>query len=107
MTLRQKAYKLIDTMTDDNIRILIQLMYRLEPKPTPQEESLDFSRFVTPTEQGQNADENVKDLRADDRMKALRWMQKKHEEMPDDRYAGLDFEKEREKALTEKYGNFA
>lgn len=29
-----------------------------------------------------------------------------HEEMPDDIYADLDFDKEREKALTEKYGDF-
>lgn len=105
MTLRQEAYKLIDTMTDDNIRILIQLMYRLEPKTDS--EPLNFSKSVTSSGREQSTDEYVKDLKADDRMEALRWMQKKHEEMSDNIYADLDFEKEREEALTEKYGDFA
>ncbi len=105
MTIRQEAYKLIDALPEDSIRIIVQLMYKMEPEV--KKESFDFSGFVTPAERGDNADEYVRNLRANDRMEALRWMQKKHEEMPDDMYADLDFDKEREEALTGKYGNFA
>ena len=68
MTIRQEAYKLIDALPEDSIRIIVQLMYKMEPEKKMKKESFDFSRFVTPTERGEYADEYVKELRANDRI---------------------------------------
>ncbi len=64
MTIRQKAYKLIDALPEDTV----QLMYKMEPETKMKKEAFDFSRFVTPTERGEFGDEYVKELRANDRI---------------------------------------
>lgn len=80
MTLQQEAIQIINKMPEDRIRVIVELLHIMEPQAY-----------------GDNKE---------DRMEALRWMQRMHEEMPDDIYSDLDFDKEREKALTEKYGDF-
>ncbi len=46
----------------------------------------------------------IPDGETSDRMEALRWIQRMHDTMPDDRYTNLDIDQEREEALAEKYG---
>ena len=68
MTIRQEAYRLIDSLPEDSIRIIVQLMYKMDPEVKSKKKSFDFSRFVTPTERGEHADDYVRSLRADDRI---------------------------------------
>ena len=68
MTIKQEAYQLIDSLPEDSIRILIQLMCKMEPQKKNRKKNFDFSKFVTPTERAINADDYVRDLRANDRI---------------------------------------
>ena len=79
MTIRQEAIQLINKMPDERVRVIIELLHYMEPNTYVEEQ--------------------------DDRMAALRWMQKRHANMDEDMYADLDFDKEREEAYTAKYGD--
>lgn len=80
MTLQQEAIQLINRMPDESVRVIIDLLHIMNPEATDEEEI--------------------------DRMDALRWMQSMHENMPDNLYADMDIDQERQEALEKKYGSF-
>ena len=88
MTIRQKAYHLIDDLSDDNVRLMILLMTKI---------SVNQPGYSN----GQVSDENTSKadrIRAFEEMEELRQLSKT--------YHFEDFETEREAAMREKYGDF-
>lgn len=55
MTIQQEAYKLIDALPEDSIRIIVQLMYRMEPRKKDKKESFDISGLINRAEQREYA----------------------------------------------------
>ena len=63
MTIQQEAYKLIDEMPEDCVRIIIQLMYKMRSRKVKNRQAFRIADYVMPTERAANADEYVKELR--------------------------------------------
>lgn len=68
MTLQQEAYKLIDEMPEDCVRIIIQLMQKMGSGKGNDRKALRIADYVTPTERAMDADKYVRELREDDRV---------------------------------------
>jgi hypothetical protein len=68
MTIQQEAYMLIDTLPEDSVEIIIQLMHRLGAVQKKERKEFSFSDYVTPTERADNAQEYVRELRDNDRV---------------------------------------
>ena len=87
MTLRQKAYRMIDDLTDENVRLMIVLMEKLSHNQ-PKQRSASLGG-IDPENDGVRALKELEKLRAISRT-----------------YYFGDFETEREAAMKEKYGDF-
>lgn len=68
LTIQQEAYKLIDTLPDDSVKIIIQLMYRMNSVPKQRQKTFRFQEYVTPTERADYAQEQIRELRENDRV---------------------------------------
>ena len=68
MTIQQEAYKLIDEMPEDCVRIIIQLMQKMGSGKRNDRKSLQIADYVTPTERAMDADKYVQELRENDRV---------------------------------------
>ena len=68
MTIQQEAYKLIDEMPDDCVRIIVQLMYKMGSGKVKNRQAFRIADYVTPTDRAINADEYVRELRTNDRV---------------------------------------
>ena len=66
MTIRQEAYQLIDALPEDSLKIIVQLMHRLEPAPVKERKPFRFSDYVTPTDRADHAQEYIQELRTND-----------------------------------------
>ena len=68
MTIQQEAYHLIDTLPEDSVRIIVELMYKMKPLQAAGKGTFCISDYVTPTERAEYANEYVQELRTNDRM---------------------------------------
>lgn len=68
MTIQQEAYKLIDEMPEDCVRIIIQLMQKMGSGNGKERKALRIEDYVTPTERAMDADKYVRELRENDRV---------------------------------------
>ena len=68
MTIQQEAYRLIDTLPEDSVEIIIQLMYKMRAAQIKERKPFSFADYVTPTERADHAQEYVQELRDNDRV---------------------------------------
>ena len=68
MTIQQEAYQLIDELPEDSLRIIVQLMYKMESGKSKARGKFRISDYVTPTDRAIIADEYMRELRDNDRV---------------------------------------